>query len=46
MITPSAPATVTMEAENTMSYPMFTRNGIVMDPTAETVAGDEPEIAA
>ena len=46
MITPSAPATVTIAVENTTSYPMFTRNGMVMEPTADTVAGAEPEIAA
>ena len=46
MITPRPPATVTMEVAKTISYPISTRNGIVMAPTADTVAGEEPEIAA
>lgn len=46
MMTPSPPATVTIEVAKILSYPLATRNGIVMDPTAETVAGEDPEIAA
>ena len=46
IITPRPPATVTIEVANILSYPIETRNGIVIAPTAETVAGEEPEIAA
>ena len=46
MITPRPPATVTIAAAKIISYPMFTKNGIVMAPTADTVAGEDPEIAA
>ena len=35
-----------MDAAKIFSYPMLTRNGMVIAPTADTVAGDEPEIAA
>ena len=46
MITPRPPATVTIAVENILSYPILIKNGIVMAPTAETVAGDEPDMAA
>ena len=45
MMTPKPPATVTMEVLNTPSYPREIKNGIVMAPTADTVAGELPEIA-
>ena len=45
MITPRPPATATIAVENVMSYPSVVRIGIVILPTAATVAGAEPEIA-
>ena len=45
MITPRPPATATMAVEKTFSYPMSIRSGIVILPTAATVAGADPEIA-
>ena len=45
MITPSPPATATIAVEKVRSYPREVRIGIVMLPTAATVAGAEPEIA-
>ena len=45
MITPSPPATATIAVENDLSYPKRTKIGIVMLPTAATVAGADPEIA-
>ena len=45
MMTPNPPATATIEVEKTRSYPSEVRIGIVILPTAATVAGAEPEIA-
>ena len=45
MITPSPPATATMAVAKTSSYPSEVSIGIVILPTAATVAGAEPEIA-
>ena len=45
MITPSPPATATRAVVNFLSYPISIRIGMVMLPTAATVAGPEPEIA-
>ena len=45
MMTPRPPATATIAVENTLSYPISIRSGIVILPTAATVAGAEPEIA-
>jgi len=45
MITPSPPATATIAVENDLSYPKRTKIGIVILPTAATVAGADPEIA-
>ena len=45
IITPRPPATATIAAEKSLSYPSSIRIGIVILPTAATVAGAEPEIA-
>lgn len=45
MITPRPPATATTAVENVLSYPISIRMGMVILPTAATVAGPEPEIA-
>ena len=45
IITPRPPATATIAAEKSLSYPSSIRIGIVILPTAATVAGPEPEIA-
>ena len=45
MITPSPPATATIAVEKSFLYPSSIRSGMVMLPTAATVAGAEPEIA-
>ena len=43
---PSEPAAVTIPTENFSSYFAFIRAGIMIEPIAATVAGDDPEIAA
>ena len=43
---PSEPAAVTTPTENFSSYLAFIRAGIMIEPIAATVAGEEPEIAA
>ena len=45
MIPPSPPAPATIADENDLSYPQRTKIGIVILPTAATVAGADPEIA-
>ena len=45
IITPRPPATATRAVENFLSYPISIRIGIVILPTAATVAGADPEIA-
>ena len=45
MMTPSPPATATSAVVNFFSYPISIRIGMVMLPTAATVAGPDPEIA-
>ena len=45
LMTPRPPATATMEEQKTRSYPSEVRMGMVIDPTAATVAGPDPEIA-
>ena len=44
-MTPRPPATATMAVTNTLSYPIRIKSGIVILPTAATVAGALPEIA-
>ena len=43
---PIAPALAIRAEEKPLSYPALTIAGIRMDPSAATVAGPEPEIAA
>ena len=45
IITPKPPATATIAMENFFSYPSSNKNGMVIEPTAATVAGAEPEMA-
>ena len=45
IITPSPPATATIAVAKSFLYPSSIRRGIVMLPTAATVAGADPEIA-
>ena len=45
IITPNPPATATIAVANFLSYPSSHKNGIVILPTAATVAGAEPDMA-
>ena len=42
---PNPPAIDTIAVDHAKSYPSSTNNGIVIEPTAVTVAGPEPDIA-
>ena len=44
--TPKEPALAVNAAEKSLSYPFSTMGGIIIAPTAATVPGDEPEMAA
>lgn len=44
--TPREPALAVREAEKSLSYPFSTIGGIIIAPTAATVPGEDPEIAA
>lgn len=46
MIIPRAPAVANNTVVNRLSYPSLIIIGIIIPPTAATVAGPEPEIAA
>ena len=46
IITPIAPETEVIAAENPGEYPFSFISGIIKEPIAETVAGPEPDIAA
>ena len=46
MTIPSDPDTVINPRENFSPYPALIRAGIMMEPMATTVAGEEPEMAA
>ena len=45
IITPNPPAVPMIAPQKTRSYPIFSKTGIPMVPTAAQVAGPEPEIA-
>ena len=45
-MTPVIPAAAVIAAEKGRLYPAFSISGIILDPIAATVAGEDPEIAA